>query len=283
MTKLIVGNSSVVTSPFFGDAGGEPLTLDDEPTLEVTSDLGQTIDVSAVTGVVGSPGTYEVTLDPIDDLDLLTFTWTGTASTSTFVIEDRHDVVGGVYLTVGELKNLPDLDETKHPLSKRIELRDEFEDIAERWTEQAWVPRYAKDRLAYCTHLLSNRLPRAVLAASDGNDANVDFADWQLETWGLITSEFGTPVLTGTWPYTVRYSHGADRPTSDLKRACADFIRAKALQAGNRVGRDVLSMTDPSGIGTQYSTPNWNAGRPTGFLDIDATLTSLGAPLPGIA
>lgn len=281
--KIVTGNSTVVTSPVFADSAGVPLTLDADPTLEVTSDLGQTIDTSAVTAIQGSPGSYSVTVAPVDDPDLLTFTWTGAAGSSTFILQDTHDVVGGVYLNVAELAVLPDLDETKHPLSRRIDLRDEFEDIAERWTGKAWVPRYAKDRLPYATHLLSNLAVRSILAAVDGDDVAADFSDWLLEPWGLVTSTSGAPVLTGTWPYTVRYTHGADRPPVELKNACAAYVRAKALQGGNRVGRDVLSMTDPAGIGTQFSTPSWAQGRPTGFLDIDAVLTSLGAPLPGIA
>lgn len=280
--KIVVGNSAVVTSPVFADSAGALVTLDDDPTLEVVSDLGQTVGTSAVSEVDGT-GTWKVTVDPLDDPDLLTFTWTGAVSGSTFTRQDSHDVVGGVYLDLAELASLRDLDAAKHPLTDRVNLRDEFENIAERWTGQAWVPRYAKDRLPYHTHLLSNMAVRSVSAVADGDDTIVDFSDWVIEPWGLLTSTAGCPVLLGNWPYTVRYTHGADRPPQDLKDACADFVRAKALQSQNRTGRDTLSMTDPAGISTQFSTPNWSQGRPTGFLDIDTVLTSLGAPLPGIA
>jgi hypothetical protein len=37
--------------------------------------------------------------------------------------------------------------------------------------------------------------------------------------------------------------------------------------------RDTLSQSFEGGT-TRYSTPDWNAGRPTGFLQIDADLNS---------
>lgn len=279
--KILTGNSTVVASPLFANATGTAVNADTLPTVDVTSDHDQTIAVSAVSNVAA--GSYSVTVDPLDEPDLLTFTWEGEVDGNTVTLTDQIEVAGGTYLSLVELANLRDLDASKHSLALRVSFRDEFEDIAERWTGQAWVPRYARERLPYCTHLLGHLAPRSILAVADGDDAVVDFADWLLEPWGLLTSTLGNPVLTGTWPYTVRYLHGADRPPVDLKNACADYVRAKCLAQQNRTGRDVLSQTDPSGIGTQWATPDWSKGRPTGYLDIDRVLTSLGAPLPGIA
>ena len=80
----------------------------------------------------------------------------------------------------------------------------------------------------------------------------------------------------------VVYVHGIDTPTA-AKRACAEYVRAVALAERSGTSRDVIAQSFDGGM-TRYSTPNWSAGRPTGFLEVDRLLESLpDYRVPGVA
>lgn len=94
-----------------------------------------------------------------------------------------------------------------------------------------------------------------------------------------LGSLFTSPVLThgsfsGT--ATVTYTHGLTDPIPPgLLRACRLYVRACALRDQSTVGRDVLTQAFEGGGTTRYSTPDWKAGRPTGYLDVDSLLNQL--------
>jgi len=280
--QFLTGSDATVTSPPFVAADGyTPTDTAALATVTVTSAAGQTLTVSAVSNLADA-GLYSVTVQGLTSPDLLTFVWAGQVGTSDQRYEQQVEVVGGVYVTLGEMYAYNDVDSSKYPPSRISELRAEFEDIAERWTGQAWVPRFAKETLY--GSLLSRMAPRSLVSVVDSYSTVVDFSGWLLEPSGRVNSWYGSYSLNaGTAPYTVAYRHGADLPPADLVGACKTYIRAKLLEDGNRIGKDTLSFADPSGGTTRYSTPDWNAGRPTGLLDVDRVLCSLGAPLPGVA
>lgn len=282
MQQVLTGSDVTVTSPPFVAADGyTPTDADALPVVVATSAAGQTLAVSAVTNLAAA-GLYTVTVQGLTSPDMLTLVWTGQVATSDRRMEQPVEVVGGVYVTVGEMYAYNDVDSSKYPPERIAELRAEFEDIAERWTGQAWVPRFARETLY--GSLLSRMAPRALVSVVDYYSTVVDSTGWLLQPSGQVSSGFGTYTLNaGTAPYTVGYTHGGDRPPADLIAACKTYIRAKLLEDGNRIGKDTLSFADPSGGTTRYSTPDWNAGRPTGLLDVDRVLCSLGAPLPGVA
>ncbi len=282
MQQAPTGTDATVTSPPFVAADGyTPTDTAVFATVTVTSAAGQTLTVSAVSNL-SAAGLYSVTIQGLASPDLLTLVWTGQVAGADQRWEHQVEVVGGFYVTLGEMYAYNDVDSSKYPPERINELRAEFEDIAERWTGQAWVPRFATERL--CGSLLSRMVPRDLVAVTDYYSTVVDFSGWLLDRTGQVQSWFGSYSLNaGTAPYTVAYTHGADRPPADLVAACKTYIRAKLLEDGNRIGKDTLSFADPSGGTTRYSTPDWNAGRPTGLLDVDRVLCSLGAPLPGVA
>lgn len=72
----------------------------------------------------------------------------------------------------------------------------------------------------------------------------------------------------------VIYVHGLDEPPQTLIDATLDYVRARALQGGSGVPRDAISQS-VEGMTTRFSTPDKNAGRPTGYLDVDRLLNSL--------
>lgn len=80
----------------------------------------------------------------------------------------------------------------------------------------------------------------------------------------------------------VVYVHGIDTPAA-ARRACMEYVRAVALSERSGTSRDVIAQSFDGGL-TRYSTPNWSAGRPTGFLEVDRLLESLpDYRVPGVA
>ena len=63
------------------------------------------------------------------------------------------------------------------------------------------------------------------------------------------------------------------RPAAVL-RACRLYVRSCALSDQSSIPRDVLGQSF-EGTYTRYSTPDWDAGRPTGYLDVDRLLNTL--------
>lgn len=68
-----------------------------------------------------------------------------------------------------------------------------------------------------------------------------------------------------------------------LKRACTTYVEAVANSTRSGTSRDVIAQSI-DGSWTRYSTPDWTAGRPSGWTEVDRLLNSLpDYRLPGIA
>jgi hypothetical protein len=154
----------------------------------------------------------------------------------------------------------------------------EFEEIAEEYTGTAWTPRQASDtfdvgdhwRTLYGTELrpLSHLNIRAItLVNVDG--VEVDPTSYTLKPNALIARPdgFGNHAV-------VTYEHGLDQPPQVLRRACMLYVRMVALGDQSGLSREVIVQSS-EGVTFRYSTPDWRAGRPTGFLDPDRLLNTL--------
>jgi hypothetical protein len=97
----------------------------------------------------------------------------------------------------------------------------------------------------------------------------------------------GTLVrVGGCWdpehPPTVVYVHGADAPSKGLKRACALYVASVAVAEQSGTSRDIITQGIDGGT-TRYSTPNFDEGRPTGWLEVDRLINAeAGFDIPGI-
>lgn len=276
--KLLTGNDAVITSPTFVAADGyTPAATGSTPTLAVVSSAGQTCTVGAVSAVSGETGVYSATLQALAGPDLLSVTWTGAVSSADQVHRQQYEVVGGVYVPLVVLLAMPQIDLTKHPAPMLASLRDGFEETAERYLSHTYVARYGVETVTASSGTVSlSRTPlRSVLAAQDWNGTALVVAEWVVDVNGDVRA----PGAAGR--VTVRFTHGEDAPPSALVEACKIFVRQKALEVDNRIGRDVLSTFTMDGGTERFSTPDWDAGRPTGYLDVDRILNSL--RVPGIA
>jgi hypothetical protein len=293
MRLTVASDASVASPPFVGADGETPADTASTPTCTVTRDDGTVLAAPTVSGGTAGDGVYQAALTAAvhtSRVDRLTLIWTGTV---TGAGQQRHtqivDVAGGVYATLAELRDLDDLDDTiTFPTALLRQLREEFEDRAEAWLDEAQVNRYASEKLrgwGGSTLMLSHRNPREIISASDvaadgSLSAYSNVNQWTFDRTGQVTA-----TTTFTRPadrranVIVRYRHGADNPDPDLVEACRLFVRAKALErAGNRFGRDVISQSQ-EGVTIRYSTPDPRNGRPTGILDVDAILTGMA---PGV-
>ena len=109
-------------------------------------------------------------------------------------------------------------------------------------------------------------------ASLDGTALTSDeLAD--VTVWG----EYGILERTVGWSATqvsLTYTHGYATTPAAVLDACTEYVLCvlRARQSG--VSRNTLSEATDAGT-TRYSTPDWNAGRPTGWLEVDRLLNSL--------
>jgi hypothetical protein len=182
------------------------------------------------------------------------------------------------YLTAAQVRSrVPVLaNATTYPDSELNNLVSEFTDIAERYRNVAFEPRTVTGEIITRPNdmqQLGHAPVRTVTAISvDGTAVGAsDLAKVIIDgPTGMISN--------GPWrnarQMTVTYTHGLDAPSETLLRACAEYVRAIAFSTRSGQSRDVIAQSI-DGSFTRYSTPDWNRGRPTGFLEVDRLLNSV--------
>jgi len=68
--------------------------------------------------------------------------------------------------------------------------------------------------------------------------------------------------------------HGLTSQPSALLDACTEYVLCVLRARAAGVSRNTLSEATDAGT-TRYSTPDWSAGRPTGWLEVDRLLNTL--------
>lgn len=292
--RILVGSDNTVTSPVFvGPDGETPAATTGVPTVTVTRSVGTVL--TAPTASAGADlGAYVVTLTAATHttlLDVLTVTWTGTAGGRVQTYSQTVEVVGGHYATIPDLRATPGLESSSEfPTWRLLESRDEFADIVEDYRGVSYVPRYhletLKESYAYPYGFgrpgrvfLRHVRIRAIRSLSLAGVAITDFTtiaytlsgalDWSYSTVSVPVSITGIPrdIVAG-------YEHGYDNPPDALRRACKQYIRAVLLSESSGVPRDVVYQS-MDGMTTRYSSPDKEAGRPTGFIEVDRLLNSV--------
>lgn len=101
-----------------------------------------------------------------------------------------------------------------------------------------------------------------------------------------VWSEEGILERTAGWSATqvsLTYTHGYASPPAAVLDACTEYVLCVLRARASGVSRNTLSEATEAGT-TRYSTPDWSAGRPTGWLEVDRLLNSLpDYRTPGIA
>jgi hypothetical protein len=159
------------------------------------------------------------------------------------------------------------------------ELIEEFEDIAERYIGVAYLPRETTETADLCrSSVFLAKWPQ--ITAVD--EITVDTVDVTTE----YTFSNGWSIdLGGTYSgvFSITYTHGFTEPTKPILRACREYVRSCALADRSSVPRDAY-LQNGDGITFRLSTPDWAAGRPTGYIEVDRILNSVDMyRVPGIA
>tara|TARA_R110000822_G_scaffold74154_2_gene178263 strand:+ start:253 stop:834 length:582 start_codon:yes stop_codon:yes gene_type:complete len=182
------------------------------------------------------------------------------------------------YLTAAQVRSrVPALaNVTTYPSTELERLVLEFTEIAEDYLGVAYEPRtVTAEQVVRPNQLvkLANPQVRTLTAVTINETALTagELAD-------LTVDKVAGTVIDGLWvgsPFALfTYSHGYDAPTEVLLRACSEYVRSVAFADRSGQSRDVIAQS-MDGSFTRYSTPDWNRGRPTGFLEVDRLLNSL--------
>ena len=133
-----------------------------------------------------------------------------------------------------------------------------------------------------CKLLTPNVKLIALSAASlDGtaltSDERADVTIWADE--GILERAAGWSATQ----VSLTYTHGYASPPAAILDACTEYVLCVLRARASGVSRNTLSEATEAGT-TRYSTPDWSAGRPTGWLEVDRLLNSLpDYRIPGMA
>jgi hypothetical protein len=276
-SRILVGSPATLSAVFYD--GGEAVVDPGTVTVTVTrSDGTAVVTGAATTGTGAAARTYSLAAQ--SRLDHLTAVWTGAAGR---VVTTRHEVVGGFYAELAEIRAL---DSLKYPTTLLEVARAQAEDRFEQATGVAWVRRHARDTLSgngAARMVLPRRPPRSLIAATIGGVAAGDLTLFRLYDEGVIERAGGV-----TWPkessggggnIVVEYVHGYDAPPADLKQAFMTFVRYLLLETRSRIPDRATAMTTEWGTFQLASATS----RATLIPEVDAVLAAYDRRIPGMA
>lgn len=181
------------------------------------------------------------------------------------------------YLTPAQIRDrCPDLANTDlYPDATLSRYESVFEGIAERARGVAFTTRTTTETVTLDgEQILHTRWPAiqsvtSVTVTLYGSTVTLASTRIQVQSTGDIDLQAAFTGLA-----TVVYVHGIDPAPDPILDACAEYVRSRAItsKAGNI--RDVIAQAFDGGT-TRYSTPDWDAGRYTGLLDVDALINSV--------
>jgi hypothetical protein len=184
------------------------------------------------------------------------------------------------YTTPDELRaRVPVLDDPNIEDEHLEDLVAEFEDIAERYTGVAYLPRETTETADLCHgRVFFPMWPQITEVTEITVDAAAVTTEYTFTNGRTLDlGGYHTGVLS------VTYTHGFSEPPRAILRACREYVRSCALADRSSIPRDAY-LQNGDGITFRLSTPDWAAGRPTGFIEVDRLLNSVDSyRIPGIA
>lgn len=152
----------------------------------------------------------------------------------------------------------------------------EFEQLAERYRGVAYATRTTVEAVTPRPHqpvVLSNPMVQEVTAiSSPSGPVSLDGLILDAAA-GVITH---LPAGCPWSPLAVTYTHGLAETPASVKRACLLFVwREASAQANPNTGNSYLATNAELGVVERQSTADWDADRPTGWLDVDRILNGL--------
>lgn len=280
-SRILINTPATISATFYD--GGESAVDPGTVTVTILRADGTALVTNAATSGGGAAArTYDLAAQT--SLDNLTAVWTG--SVGGRKVTTYHEIVGGFYASLAEIRALDALSNTsKYPTAKleaaRMQAEDRFEDA----TGVAWVPRYYRETLVgdnTTTLLLTWPKPRTVTAVSIDGTAASDLTLFSLYPTGVIErkSDVRWPVgSTSTGNVVVAYTHGYDQPSEDIRQAFLTYVRYLVLDTTSRIPDRASSYSTDFGT-FQLVTAGFK--RPTGLPEVDAVLNDHDHSVAGI-
>jgi hypothetical protein len=272
--RAVVGSTvTVMSEPF----DGTPVT----PAAVVTRADGTTATAPSA-AVVGTHVAVTLTAaNHLDQLDQLDVTITATVGGAPQVVGFRVDAVGTDYMTLARLRREPGLSDVgRFPDWLLMEHRDGMAEYVERYCRQSFVPQFVIEshwgKGGTCLPAFHSPVSAVRAATIDGEA--VDVADIDIIAGTVLHLDAG---WTAGKPIVVEVEHGDPFPPAKIVTAMVRAVRRDLLGRGAQAPSDMLWET-VDGNTVRYSTPDYDAGRPTGVLELDAVLNGYRA-IPGIA
>lgn len=145
----------------------------------------------------------------------------------------------------------------------------EFEPIAERYLGCAQTPRSGATYTGWTDRCGVLELPHVQVTACTLVDADSSAA----VTVDHIDQRIGRVYANAVGRLTATYTHGLASVSPGVQEACLEYVLRRSQNNNQTQSRDVLSQAY-EGATTRYSTPDWSAGRPTGYLQVDSLLNA---------
>jgi hypothetical protein len=285
VTRIVRGSTGFVRSPLFVDASGDPVDLDDPPTVTVTRSDGTVLAAPSVDAAQHGVWTATFTATGhTDELDVLDVVWAGEASGVELTHRQQVAVVDRRLIAPAALRQMRSLESSdKWPVWLLDDAVEHLEDLVEDWCQVSFVRRVAVHRMvqrdgSVSRVIVGHRPVRAIKWLTVDGDAE-DVADWVADESGVLVPVAGAPsgrVID------VAVEYGYDQPPQDLVTEGARWCREKILHVEVTSPSQAISETQ-DGRTIRYSTPDPRMGRPTGSLDLDAVLKRVAERVPGVA
>ncbi len=267
--RILRGTAATLT--FQGrDSDGEPA----DPgtvTVGVTNSAGDTV-IAAGTATTtpaadGTQRTVALTAAQTATLDVLYATWTvsGTAIATT-----RHDIVGGFYMAIDDLRAAEPSTATAPDLIQFRQARTYVETFIEQACGKAFVPRFDVALIPgnrTCHLTLPRWYVRRVrwLRLWASNTESTDFTDTACAA--IRASADGVLHLDQTtdgYQVEVGFEHGTDAPPADVAREAIRFARNQVHRPATRaLPEAATSLRLDNGSFVTLATPgvgNWHTG-----------------------
>lgn len=265
------------------DTAGEGAADPAAATVTVTAADGRILVPAGTPAAVdGAERSITIPAVSVPTVDRLTATW---VSATEGVVITTHDLVGGWYVELDEVRELPGLADTaKYTTAELTGARAWAETVVEEVCGVAFTPRYGAETVALPspwhhwswrnTFLLRPRVRRILSVAAGGVAADLT---------GWVLGHHGSLRVPGSFPadvVTVGYEHGHDRPPEDLRQAVLSLIKYRLTSASSREFDRATAINTDAGT-VQLLTAS--TGRPTGIPDVDVVLHRHTERVPGLA
>lgn len=273
--RILRGAIEPIEATIFVD--GKETDASVNPIVTITRADGTAIaTAAATTKPADTKGLYRYTPSAGDvaDVEVFTAVWTIVmAGPVTHTLRTRHEVVGGYYVDLAELRELGEIDESI-PDWRLVRVRKAFEDKAEEFCGRAFVPRYARDIFSpegESRSLLLGHFPvRALLSVTF--DAEVQtVGDFAFTRAGKLTRP-AAYFPRGDSNVAVAYEHGQDFVSDDLLQAAITYCEVKLNSQEGGIPDRAISMEGPGGT---FGLSLAGEHRPTGIPSVDAVLLDL--------